>query len=141
MGLLSQRPPEIQEAALLSWRPIKRHPLGAALIVFLLLAVLGAGWVLSAAEAGPNLVNGKNVYVGMCTRCHGVSGKGDGPKAETLDKEPTDFTNKKRMGEVTDAQLKQIVLEGKPSMPSYKGKMSDEDLDDVIAYIRTFSGK
>ena len=101
--------------------------------------MLGVGWVVVPAVAAPDLVNGKKVYADKCARCHGVSGKGDGPMAETLEKKPIDYTDKTKMGGFTDAQLKQVVLDGKQPMPGYKGKMSDKELEDVVAYIRAFA--
>lgn len=108
-------------------------------------AVVTAGAGLSGLLMAPSIAqaadvaNGKKVYADKCARCHGTSGKGDGPKAETLEKKPADYTDEKKMGEFTDAQLKKITLEGKQPMPAYQGKVSDKDLDDVIAYIRTFA--
>jgi mono/diheme cytochrome c family protein len=104
----------------------------------IVMLVLGVGSALSPAMAA-DLASGKKVYADKCVRCHGVGGKGDGPKAETLEKKPMDYTDKKRMGEFTDAQLKKVVLDGKQPMPGYQGKMSDKELEDVIAYIRTFA--
>lgn len=101
--------------------------------------MLGVGWIVVPAVAAPDLVNGKKVYADKCVRCHGVGGKGDGPKAETLEKKPIDYTDKTKMGTFTDVQLKQVVLDGKQPMPGYKGKMSDKDLEDVIGYLRTFA--
>jgi mono/diheme cytochrome c family protein len=105
------------------------------------LIAIGLGLSLtSASPAGAaDLNNGKKAYADKCARCHGNTGKGDGPKAETLEKKPADYTDKKKMSEFTDAQLKKITLDGKQPMPAYQGKMSDKDLDDVIAYIRTFA--
>ena len=105
----------------------------------MLAVLLGATWVLSGAEAAPDLANGKKVYADKCLRCHGINGKGDGPKADTLEKKPADYTDKAKMSQFTDAQLKQVVLEGKQPMPAYKGKMSDKELEDVLAYVRTFA--
>lgn len=99
---------------------------------------LATSWSFTGAEAA-DLANGKKVYADKCARCHGASGKGDGPKADTLEKKPVDYTDKKKMSEFTDGQLKKVVLDGKQPMPSYKGKMSDKDLEDVTAYIRAFA--
>jgi mono/diheme cytochrome c family protein len=111
------------------------------------MVVMGAAMVLVGhlgavpAATAADLANGKKVYQDKCARCHGDKGKGDGPKAETLEKKPADYTDKKKMGEFTDVQLKKITLDGKQPMPAYEGKMSAKDLDDCIAHIRTFAGK
>lgn len=105
----------------------------------ILTAVAAVAFGVAAIGDAADLANGKTVYADKCARCHGVSGKGDGPKAETLEKKPADYTDKKKMGGITDAQLKQAVLDGKPPMPAYKGKISNKDLEDVLAYIRAFA--
>ena len=35
--------------------------------------------------------NGKQMYVNYCAPCHGVEGKGNGPAAAALKKQPTDL--------------------------------------------------
>ena len=96
--------------------------------------------MLPPAEAA-DITSGKKVYVEKCAGCHGASGKGDGPKSAALSKKALDYTDKKKMAQVTDAELKQALLDGNPPMPAYKGRLSDKDVDEVIAYIRTFAAK
>lgn len=110
-------------------------------LLTLTLAVSLVGSAGVSAGQAADLANGKKVYADKCARCHGVSGKGDGPKAETLEKKPADYTDKKKMGGLTDVHLKKTVLDGEAPMPAYKGKISEKDLEDVIGYIRTFAGK
>jgi mono/diheme cytochrome c family protein len=108
-----------------------------------LVVVAAAGmllWPMLAPQVGAaDLENGKKVYQDNCVRCHGDGGKGDGPMAEFLERKPGDFTDKARMGQFTDEDLKKAVVEGKAPMPGYKGQISDADIDDVIAYIRSLS--
>ena len=110
---------------------------GKVTVVVTAVVALSAAAVFAPVVGASDLANGKKVYVDKCARCHGNSGKGDGRLAETFEKKPGDYTDKNRMGEFTDAQLKKIAQEGKPPMPAYRGRISDKDLDDVIAYIRT----
>lgn len=93
----------------------------------------------TAPAHAADLASGKKVYADKCVRCHGPGGKGDGPKAETLEKKPTNYTDKGAMAKITDQDMKKVILEGKQPMPSYKGKISDKELDGVVAYIRTFA--
>lgn len=108
-------------------------------VLTMMLAASLAATLSAAAAQAADLATGKKVYADKCARCHGAGGKGDGPKADTLEKKPANYTDKNAMAKVTDADMKKVILEGKQPMPSYKGKMSDKELDDVVAYIRTFA--
>ena len=103
-----------------------------------LLSVAGAAWVAPAFGADPAAA--KKIYVDKCLKCHGEKGKGDGPKAYDLSKKPADYTDKEKMSKFTDEDLKKAVKEGKKPMPAFGKKLSDEDINGVVAYIRTFVG-
>ena len=111
------------------------------------ISIVYVGMILSVASAvlvapgfGADLAKGKAIYADKCLKCHGEKGKGDGPKAEDLEKKPADYTDKEKMGKFTDADLKKAVREGKKPMPAFGKKLTDEQIDDVTAYIRTFAG-
>ena len=103
-----------------------------------LLSVAGAALVAPAFGADP--AKAKKIYVDKCLKCHGEKGKGDGPKAWDLSKKPADYTDKAKMAKFTDADLKKAVKEGKKPMPAFGKKLSDEDINGVVAYIRSFMG-
>lgn len=115
---------------------MKERKPGKVTVVVTAVVALSVAAVCAPVAGAADLANGKKVYADKCARCHGNSGKGDGRLAETFEKKPGDFTDKSRMGEFTDPQLKKITLEGKPPMPAYKGRITDKDVDDAIAYIR-----
>jgi len=108
---------------------------------FISLAVVGlfVGGTLVRTSRAADLANAKQVYGEKCAKCHGDTGKGDGPKAKNLKKQPRDYSNKAEMAKFTDAKLKEETLTGKKPMPSYEGKLDDKTIDDLIAYIRTFA--
>lgn len=87
-----------------------------------------------------DLGRGGEIYKLMCRKCHGRSGKGDGPKAKSLKKKPRNYTEPGFLDEHPDAELKKVVIEGKEPMPSFRKKLKDKDVDDVIAYIKTLAG-
>ena len=109
--------------------------------ILLAAAILGlfAFLVVASTAKAADLANAKKVYDEKCAKCHGDTGKGDGPKAKTLKKKPRDYTNTAEMAKFTDAKLKEGIVEGKKPMPSYKGKVDDKTIDDLVAYIRTLA--
>jgi cytochrome c6 len=115
--------------------PVKWSVLAGCAVT--LLSVVGPASVGSVF--GADMANAKKVYADKCLKCHGETGKGDGPKADTLEKKAADYTNKKEMAKFTDADLVRITKDGKKPMPGYATKLTDQDIVDVIAYIRTFA--
>ena len=91
--------------------------------------------VKSDAES---LANGKALYNQHCKSCHGTKGKGDGPKASTLDTDCGDFT-KPAFKSQTDGSLYYKTSEGRTDMPAYKKKIPDaNDIWAIVNYMRTF---
>lgn len=104
-----------------------------------LLAVVVLIVVFASQALAADMGNGKNVYVDKCLKCHGEKGKGDGPEAADLEKKPADYTDKAKMGKFTDEELKKVVREGKKPMAAFGKKLTAKEIDDVLAYIRTFA--
>ena len=99
-----------------------------------------ASAVLVTPAFGEDLAKGKKIYTDKCLKCHGEKGRGDGRMAEDLSKKPADYTDEAKMSKFTDADLKKTVKEGKKPMPAFGKKLTDEQIDDVIAYVRSFAG-
>lgn len=94
---------------------------------------------------------GKTTYTASCVSCHGETGKGDGPVGQVLPPpKPRDFA----VGDFkfdtdedgtpgSDADLKAVIAKGAGAfggnqmMAAWSGLLSDEDIDNVVAYIRT----
>jgi len=88
--------------------------------------------------AGGNTDKGKAVYGTNCVACHGPQGKGDGPIGKTLKPPAADFTSAAGK-QKSEAELLKIIESGQPktSMMAWKGRLSDEQLQDVLAYVLT----
>jgi mono/diheme cytochrome c family protein len=104
--------------------------------------LIAAAWLLvvaPAATAAPgDPVKGKAVYEQRCLACHGPQGRGDGPTGKVLVPPAADFTSaasKKK----SDADLLKIIENGKPptAMVAWKGQLSDQDIQHVLAYVKT----
>jgi len=88
-----------------------------------------------------NLNAGKALFVKHCKSCHGIGGKGDGPKSNELNTPCGDFTEKDFQSQ-TDGTIFYKIKEGREDMPSFKNKISgDEDVWLIVNYLRTLSAQ
>ena len=85
------------------------------------------------------LKEGKNLYATHCKSCHGVKGKGDGPKAAKIDISCGDFSKDTKTE--SDGTLFTKATDGRKPMPSFKEKLSDTERWQVIAFLRTLEEK
>jgi mono/diheme cytochrome c family protein len=76
---------------------------------------------------------GEALFKGKCAMCHGPDGVGKTKMGETLkipDLHSADVQKK------SDADLKTVIAKGKNKMPSYEAKLSKEQIDMLVAYVR-----
>ena len=124
---------------------MNRHSLLASALVLV---------IAPSAALAADLAKGKETFKMICATCHGEGGKGDGPGGQGLNPPPRDFTkaqfkydaNKNgKVGE--DADLKLVISKGaaefggSPLMTPWAGALSDADIDNVIAVIRSLKAK
>jgi mono/diheme cytochrome c family protein len=74
---------------------------------------------------------GAELYAEHCAACHGSEGQG-GPAAG----EPINTIE--YLAGITDDALRQIILEGVAGMPGYANRLTDEFVDDLIAFMRSW---
>lgn len=82
---------------------------------------------------------GQAVYEDYCAACHGRNGKGKGVLAQLIPISPTDHTDARKMGAFTDRRLNNIITNGDaamPFMPSWKGILTESEVEAVLRYIR-----
>lgn len=90
---------------------------------------------------------GKAKYDQLCATCHGATGKGDGAAAAALNPKPRNFQDAAVMSKKTDAYLKTIIQKGgaaaglSPLMPPWGSSLTEQDIANVIAYIRSLEKK
>lgn len=92
----------------------------------------------SLSYAAEDPVNGKTLYEWNCAVCHGDFGKGDGPLRAALPTPPADLTNR-QMSSRPDRALLQIIRDGHATMPAWKRQLTEEELRDLLAYLRSLS--
>jgi len=108
---------------------------------------------LGTQQGSPNAVDGSLAHEGrqlflklQCIKCHSGDAKQGAPQLEGLWGQKIDLEG--GGGVIVDADyIKQSILRPrlnvaqnwKPVMPSYQGQVSPEDLDALVAYIRSLS--
>lgn len=85
-------------------------------------------------------IHGAKLYKQYCRGCHGVDGRGG---AHTFMPHIENLTKKEYIEFIPDSFLFTVIAEGGVAvgksgyMPAWQNKMSEQDIKDVIAHIRT----
>ena len=93
----------------------------------------------SAAKAASNAPAGDlgtQVFRQRCVLCHGAEGRGDGIGGKALNPRPRNFHDRAYMSTRTDAQLSQVIHDGKGAMPKWGGILTDAEIAAVLAHVR-----
>jgi mono/diheme cytochrome c family protein len=98
---------------------------------------------LSAAD----IDSGKRIYETNCVACHGPSGQPDpaSPVVKAFNPPPADFSDPLFNSREPAADWELVVKHGgaalglSAQMPPQAGNLSDEQVKDVVAYIKTFA--
>ena len=83
---------------------------------------------LFAADSGADLFKTK------CATCHGASGAGDTTMGKSM--KLKDLGSADVQGQ-SDADLTSVIAKGKKPMPGYEGKLTNDQIQDLVKYIRT----
>jgi mono/diheme cytochrome c family protein len=115
------------------------------------LPALGLGTVLAVlAAAQPSRPAGpphpgRAVYVKHCATCHGDTGRSDGPGAAALPIKPPPFTDGRLLNPLPDDFLYRVIRDGAgavglaPQMPAFGPFLTEREIRDVVAYVRTLA--
>src|SRR5215831_18074936 len=111
-----------------------RNRLARAIVVAAVLAVVVT--VLSAFSQAQSA--GETLFRTKCAACHGPDGKGEVPMGKKLGARDLSSTEVQSQ---SDGQLSEILTKGKNKMPSYDGKLTKEQIGQLVAYIRDLGKK
>jgi mono/diheme cytochrome c family protein len=109
----------------------------------LTIVVAFALFFAATASTPAPAVETEKVFKFYCAQCHGLGGKGDGPNVtEDLKVTPRNFTNAKEMEKLSDADVKNVIMDGGPAlsksaiMPPWSETLSEEEVDALIGHLR-----
>lgn len=119
------------------------------IVIAIVLAVMRRGeWIIpeeakqrqNPLQSSPQVIEAARLlYKENCERCHGASGKGNGPESARQYPAPSDLTDAKRMNALTDGAIFYQISEGRRPMPSFKKRMTEDQRWQLVLFIRSFS--
>jgi mono/diheme cytochrome c family protein len=116
----------------------ERHVMFASTILLLLFVGLTL-FVASIVRGnpGPDSAAGSATYRTKCAMCHGQDGSGSevGKSMNVPD------LRSQVVQKLPDAQLAQIISDGKGAMPPFKNSLGEDQVHSLVAHIRSLSGK
>jgi cytochrome c6 len=97
--------------------------------IFLVVSVISLAFSTTTLAAD----GAADVYKSKCASCHGPDGKGEtaiGKNMKLKDLASADVQKQ------SDADLTTVIEKGKKPMPGYEGKLTKEQIDGLVKYIR-----
>ena len=96
--------------------------------------------ILIAAPLSVRAADAKANWDANCAQCHGKEGRADTKMGKLLNAK--DLTDPKVQAEFTDAKATQSIKEGvkqngKTTMKAFAGKLTDDEVKALVAYVRT----
>ena len=73
-------------------------------------------------------------YKAKCATCHGPDGKGDIAMGKTMKVKDLASADVQKQ---SDADLTTIIEKGKKPMPGYEGKLTKDQIDGLVKYVRS----
>jgi hypothetical protein len=111
-----------------------------ALLLAIALSIGPATSLILAQDYPADVSRGKAIYERHCMTCHGARGYGDGPNALLLTITPANFHRPGSFLKSDETLLRMIEHGGVFSpMHSWRGRLTDGEMQDVLAYVRLLS--
>jgi mono/diheme cytochrome c family protein len=106
----------------------------AVILCGLMLLVVACAPV--AAQGNGKTSAGAATFKTKCVLCHGADGAGNTPLGKQLQ---AANLHSKEVQKLSDAELHKIVHDGQGNMPPFGEQLTDDEIDRVIQYVRTFA--
>jgi len=117
---------------------ILKFSMSAAALAISLVALLNHTTSASSRVVAPG-ADGASLFGSKCALCHEKDGSG---KANWKAKGQPDLRDANWQKDHSDGQIADVIRNGKEKfMPAFKSKLSDEDINAIVAHIRTLKKK
>jgi len=111
-------------------------PAASAVLIMLLAVWPGPASAGETPRASENETT--STFTLRCSSCHGRDGAGDTPIGKTT--KAADLRSPE-VQKQSDAQLSQIIADGRKNMPSFSNSLTQDQIRALVAYIRKLSEK
>ena len=91
--------------------------------------------ILIAAPLSARAADAKTNWDNNCAQCHGKDGRADTKIGKTVSAK--NLTDPKVQAAFTDAAATQTIKVGMKAMPAFGGKLSDDEIKALVAYVRS----
>jgi len=122
-----------------------RRPLLALVLAIAAIGVFTAGLaaLLDTPRPPRGASRGERLYYGLCVTCHGPDGRGSW-RASLFLIRPGNLADAARLDQRSDQYLVDIIKTGgapigRPGMPAFGAALSDEEIRELVAYVRGLS--
>ncbi len=115
-------------------------------VAFWSLAPLAVVFGQTGNQGNSRMQGGEQIFKSACAACHGADGRGTPKEIAGFERPRTfpDFTACDQTTPEPNVTWKDVILHGGPTrgfsdiMPSFSEALTSEQIDDVIAYLRSF---
>jgi len=105
--------------------------------LFLGVSFIAYGHAITRDNTAPEpAVDAKALFDSKCSKCHGKDGRAKSLHAKH--EHARDLTTAEWQNDVTDERIFNSISNGKGKMPSFKKKLTDEQIDSLVSYVRRF---
>ena len=108
------------------------------LTLFTMLILLQAARIQARVNSATGtLSDAKTIFEAKCASCHGKDGRGKTFKGKLI--HARNLTDAKWQNDVSDERLFNSISNGRGKMPDFKKKFSEQEIDQLVAYVRHFN--
>ena len=93
---------------------------------------------IATVDAASTDESGERTFKSTCAMCHGADGSGDTPVGKSM---RIPDLHSAQVQSQSDAQLAEVISDGKNSMPPFKGSLNPEQVHDLVTHVRELAQK
>ena len=90
-------------------------------------------------RSAESIARGRQLFAKACAVCHGTEGRGDGVAAAALPQRPKDLSRIAPPPIFPDGVVAYRILNGVKMMPAFKSTLSENEIWDLLNFIRSLA--